>query len=974
MNPVGTLETAKAANPLTQLQTFGQSIWLDYIRRDLLQGGELQRLITEDGLRGMTSNPAIFEKAIAGSTQYQDFLDSLASRTDLDAKGRYELLAIRDIQDAADLLAPVYQSTKKRDGYVSLEVSPYLAHDTSGTIDEARRLWKSVARPNVMIKVPGTAAGIPAFRQLISEGINVNVTLLFAQGVYEEVAAAFIDGVEKFAASGGEVSKVASVASFFISRIDSLVDSLVGEQLKKEPDAARKAKLQSILGKVAIANGKLTYEAYQRIFSSPRWEALAAKGAQTQRVLWASTSTKNPNYRDVLYVEELIGPDTVNTIPPATLDAFRDHGKPRPSLTENLDGARKTMTDLAAVGIVMKEVTDKLTIDGVKLFADAFDTLLAAVEKSTKRTATPTPQVNRQSASLPTDLDTAVKKNINDWRASGKVRRLWQGDASLWTGDDEANWLGWLGITDEQLAGAAKFSDLANEVRSAGFSDILLLGMGGSSLCPEVLALTFPQTPGFPRLHILDSTDPAQIRSVEKKVNLAKTLFIVSSKSGSTLEPNIYKQYFFERVQQTLGNNGGNKKDKAGSHFIAITDPGSKMQQVAERDRFRHIFYGVPSIGGRYSALSNFGMVPAAAMGLDTRKFLERTKEMVEACKPSIPVEQNPGVMLGLIMGTAAKLGRDKITLITSPGIADLGAWLEQLIAESTGKLGKGIIPVDREALGAPEVYGDSRNNDRIFAYLRLETAPDPAQDAKVAAIEKAGQPVVRIEVSDIYSLGQEFFRWEIATAVAGSILGINAFNQPDVEASKIVTKQLTSEYESKGSLPPEKPLLEEAGFKLFTDDKNARDLSQAVGSDRSLKNYLRAHLARLGAGDYFALLGYVEMNAAHEALLQDLRMTVRDRKRVATCLGFGPRFLHSTGQAYKGGPNSGVFLQITSDDAQDLPVPGQKYTFGVVKAAQARGDFQVLADRKRRALRVHLGSDVKAGLTKLTELVKQIL
>jgi transaldolase / glucose-6-phosphate isomerase len=974
MNPVGTLETAKAANPLTQLQTFGQSIWLDYIRRDLLQGGELQRLITEDGLRGMTSNPAIFEKAIAGSTQYQDFLDSLASRTDLDAKGRYELLAIRDIQDAADLLAPVYQSTKKRDGYVSLEVSPYLAHDTSGTIDEARRLWKSVARPNVMIKVPGTAAGIPAFRQLISEGINVNVTLLFAQGVYEEVAAAFIDGVEKFAASGGEVSKVASVASFFISRIDSLVDSLVGEQLKKEPDAARKAKLQSILGKVAIANGKLTYEAYQRIFSSPRWEALAAKGAQTQRVLWASTSTKNPNYRDVLYVEELIGPDTVNTIPPATLDAFRDHGKPRPSLTENLDGARKTMTDLAAVGIVMKEVTDKLTIDGVKLFADAFDTLLAAVEKSTKRTATPTPQVNRQSASLPTDLDTAVKKNLNDWRASGKVRRLWQGDASLWTGDDEANWLGWLGITDEQLAGAAKFSDLANEVRSAGFSDILLLGMGGSSLCPEVLALTFPQTPGFPRLHILDSTDPAQIRSVEKKVNLAKTLFIVSSKSGSTLEPNIYKQYFFERVQQTLGNNGGNKKDKAGSHFIAITDPGSKMQQVAERDRFRHIFYGVPSIGGRYSALSNFGMVPAAAMGLDTRKFLERTKEMVEACKPSIPVEQNPGVMLGLIMGTAAKLGRDKITLITSPGIADLGAWLEQLIAESTGKLGKGIIPVDREALGAPEVYGDSRNNDRIFAYLRLETAPDPAQDAKVAAIEKAGQPVVRIEVSDIYSLGQEFFRWEIATAVAGSILGINAFNQPDVEASKIVTKQLTSEYESKGSLPPEKPLLEEAGFKLFTDDKNARDLSQAVGSDRSLKSYLRAHLARLGAGDYFALLGYVEMNAAHEALLQDLRMTVRDRKRVATCLGFGPRFLHSTGQAYKGGPNSGVFLQITSDDAQDLPVPGQKYTFGVVKAAQARGDFQVLADRKRRALRVHLGSDVKAGLTKLTELVKQIL
>ena len=965
MNPVGTLETAKAANPLTQLQTFGQSVWLDYIRRDLMKSGELQRLITQDGLHGMTSNPSIFEKAIAGG-QYQDFLDSLAGRTDLDAKGRYELLAIRDIQDAADILAPVYKSTRTRDGYVSLEVSPYLANDTKGTLDEARRLWKSVARDNVMIKVPGTAAGIPAFRQLISEGINVNVTLLFAQPVYEEVAAAFIDGVEKFAASGGDVSKLASVASFFISRIDSLVDSLVGDQLKKETDAASKAKLQGILGKVAIANGKLTYEAYQRIFSSPRWKALAAKGAQTQRVLWASTSTKNPNYRDVLYVEELIGPDTVNTVPPATLDAFRDHGKPRQSLTENLDAARKTMADLAAVGIVMKDVTDKLTTDGVKLFADAFDGLLATVEKNTKRSSTP--QINPQSASVPADLDAAVKKNLDDWRAAGKVRRLWQHDASLWTNEDEAQWLGWLDITGEQLAGAAKLNDLANEVKSAGFSDILLLGMGGSSLCPEVLALTYPQTPGFPRLHILDSTDPAQIRSVDKKVNLATTLFIVSSKSGSTLEPNIYKQYFFERVQQTVG------ADQAGSHFIAITDPGSKLQQVAERDHFRNIFYGLPSIGGRYSALSNFGMVPAAAIGLDTGRFLQRTKEMVEACKPSVPVEQNPGVMLGLIMGSAAKLGRDKITIITSPGIADLGAWLEQLIAESTGKLGKGIIPVDREALDAPVVYG----NDRIFAYLRLETAPDPAQDAKVAALEKAGHPVVRIAVSDIYSLGQEFFRWEIATAVAGSILGIDAFNQPDVEASKIVTKQLTSEYESKGSLPAEKPIVEEAGIKLFTDEKNAADLAKAAAagasSDGPLKNYLRAHLARLGAGDYFALLGYVEMNAEHESLLQSLRMTVRDRKHVATCLGFGPRFLHSTGQAYKGGPNSGVFLQITCDDAHDLPVPGQNYTFGIVKAAQARGDFQVLADRKRRALRVHLGSDVKAGLTKLAALVKQIV
>ncbi|MGB9075169.1 MAG: bifunctional transaldolase/phosoglucose isomerase [Terriglobales bacterium] len=962
MNPVPTVEAGKAVNLLKQLQTFGQSIWLDYIRRDLLKDGALQRLIDDDGLRGMTSNPAIFEKAIAGSTQYQDFLDSLSGRTDLDAKARYEMLAIRDIQDAADLLRPVYQSTRKRDGYVSLEVSPYLARDTKGTMEEARRLWKLVARENIMIKVPGTQEGIPAFRQLIGEGININVTLLFAQEVYEEVAAAFIDGVEKYATGGGDVGKVASVASFFISRIDSLVDSMVGEQLKKETDAARKAKLQGILGKVAIANGKLTYEAYERIFSSPRWRALAAKGAQTQRVLWASTSTKNPAYRDVIYVEELIGPNTVNTIPPATLEAFREHGKPRASLIEDLAGARKTMADLAGVGIVMKQVTDKLTADGVKLFADAFDALLAAVEKNTRRSSTP--QVNPQSATLPADLDAAVKKNINDWRASGKVRRLWQRDASLWTSEDESNWLGWLGITGEQLGHIGQLKALADEIKNAGFRDILLLGMGGSSLCPEVLAVTFGHVQGFPRLHVLDSTDPAQIKHIEEKIDLARTLFIVSSKSGSTLEPNIYKQYFFERVRQTVG------ADKAGSHFVAITDPGSKMQLVAERDRFRHIFYGLPSIGGRYSALSNFGMVPAAAMGLDTGKFLSRTKEMVEACAASVPVSENPGVMLGLILGTAAKLRRDKVTLITSPGIADLGAWLEQLIAESTGKMGKGIIPVDREELGPPEVYG----SDRIFAYIRLETAPDAAQDAKVAALENAGHPVVRIAMRDTYSLGQEFFRWEIATAVAGSVIGINAFNQPDVEASKVETRKLTSEYERNGSLPAEKPLLEDAGIQVFTDEKNAADLAKAAGSGRSLKDYMRAHLARLGAGDYFAVLAYVEMNAEHESLLQGLRMTVRDRKRVATCLGFGPRFLHSTGQGYKGGPNTGVFLQITCDDAQDLPVPGQKYTFGVVKAAQARGDFQVLLERSRRALRLHLGSDVKTGLTKLVELVKETL
>ena len=572
--------------------------------------------------------------------------------------------------------------------------------------------------------------------------------------------------------------------------------------------------------------------------------------------------------------------------------------------------------------------------------------------------------ISQPTFKLPDSLADAVRMNVSDWRSHDKVRRLWQDDASLWTNADEPKWLGWLGIVEEQIKQRDSLQQLAAEIKRDGFTDVLLLGMGGSSLCPEVLAKTFGHVSGFPRLHVLDSTDPAQVKAFEKQVDLAKTLFIVSSKSGSTLEPNIFKQYFFERIKQTIG------ADKAGNRFIAITDPGSKMQQAAESDRFRHIFFGLPSIGGRYSALSNFGMVPAAVMGLDVAKFLDRTKEMVTACGASLPVEENPGVMLGIILGTAARNRRDKITIITSPGISDLGAWLEQLLAESTGKQGEGIIPVDRELLGAPGVYG----NDRLFVYLRQDSAPNGAQDAGIALLARADQPVVRISLSDVYDSGQEFFRWEIATAVAGSIIGINPFDQPDVEASKVATRSLTSAYEKDGSLPAETPLLEDGGIKLFTDPRNAEALANAGGEDKSLAAFLRAHFNRIEDGDYLALLAYIPMNDANEARLQEMRHALRDRKHVATCLGFGPRFLHSTGQAYKGGPNSGVFLQVTCDDAADLPVPGQKYSFGVVKAAQARGDFQVLAERGRRALRVHLPKDVGAGLTKLREAFRQAL
>jgi transaldolase/glucose-6-phosphate isomerase len=920
---------------MKDLARLGQSIWLDYIRRNLITSGELKHLVDE-GLGGVTSNPAIFEKAITGSTDYNDLLGELQRDKSLDAFAVYERLAVRDIQDAADILRPVYDRTAGRDGYVSLEVSPFLANETQATINEARRLWKVVSRPNVMIKIPGTQAGLAAIEQGIADGININVTLLFAQEMYEQVALRYIAGLEKCSTP----ERVASVASFFVSRIDSLVDARIDERLK----AGAGTELDKLHGKIAIANAKLAYERYKRVFSGPRWEALAKRGARTQRVLWASTSTKNPKYRDVMYIEQLIGPDTVNTVPPATLDAFSDHGEIAQTLEANVDQARQEMAALEAGGISMQEVTDTLLTQAIKLFAEPFDKLLNSVDTKCKLPLGP---VNKMTYSITPEQKKAVDATLEDWATTGKVRRLWARDAALWTGEDENKWLAWLTITEDELAHRERFDQIAADVKASGFKHALLLGMGGSSLCPEVLRLSFGKIDGFPEMHVLDSTDPAQIRAVEAKLDLKKTLFIVSSKSGSTLEPNIFKQYFFDR------------SGRDGSRFYAVTDPGSKMQKVAEQDHFRNIFFGNPAIGGRYSALSDFGMVPAAVMGVDAPRFLDQADAMALACSYCVPIDRNPGVLLGILLGTLAPAGRDKITIVASPGIFDLGAWLEQLLAESTGKNGKGLIPVDREPLGAPGVYGA----DRVFVYARLENGADAAQDQAVDVLQAAGHPVIRIGLSAAYDLGQEFFRWEIATAVAGSILGINAFNQPDVEASKIATRRLTDEFEKTGALPKESPAIDKDGIRVF---------GKAQGA--SLEEALRAHLGTIKPGDYFALLAYIEMNAEHQTALQSMRKRVRDSKRVATCLGFGPRFLHSTGQAYKGGPNTGVFLQITCDDAQDLPVPGQKYTFGVVKAAQAAGDLEVLRERGRRALRIHLSANVADGLTKLASALDRAL
>jgi transaldolase/glucose-6-phosphate isomerase len=946
-------------NPVKELEKHGQAVWLDFLARGFVAKGDLQKLIDTDGVKGVTSNPSIFEKAIGSSDEYDGAIGSALKKGDRPVAELFEILAVEDIQHAADVLRPVYDQLRGADGFVSLEVSPYLAMDTKGTIAEAERLWSDVHRKNLMVKVPATPEGLPAIEHLIGEGISINITLLFSQTVHVEVANAYLAGLENYVANGGDPSHVASVASFFVSRIDSAVDKQLDEKIARANDPSEKERLTALKGRVAVANAKLAYQEYKRLFSGARWDKLAAKGARPQRLLWASTGTKNKEYRDVLYVEELIGPNTVNTVPPATLDAFRDHGKPRDSLEENIEDARHVLADLEKSGISLDAITTELVEDGVKLFADAADKLYGAVAH--KRAEVLGQGIDRQKLALGAGIEKAVEKCTEEWRASAKIRRLWQKDKSVWTGEDENKWLGWLNSAAK--ADIADYEDYAKRVKGQHFTDAVVLGMGGSSLGPEVLAETFPPKSGFPKLHVLDSTDPAQVRAMENTIDLSKSLFIVSSKSGGTTEPNVMKDYFFARVAETIGT------EKAGHRFIAVTDPGSSLEKVATKQGFARIFHGDPSIGGRYSVLSPFGLVPAATAGIDIRTLIKHTLSMQRSCGPDVPPHDNPGVQLGLAMGLAGLEGRDKVTILSSKKISDFGAWAEQLIAESTGKDGKGLIPIDGEPLGDPALYG----KDRFFIDLRTEGENDAAHDDKLAALEKAGHPVVRIVMKSIEHIGQEFFRFEMATAVAGSVLGINPFNQPDVEAAKIKTRELTAAFEKSGALPPETPVMSSAEADLYTDQRNAADLRKA-GADGDLGSWLKAHLARTHAGDYVALLAYVERNAAHIDALRNMRLAMRDQRHVATCAEFGPRFLHSTGQAYKGGPDNGVFLQITADDAEDLPVPGQEASFGIIKAAQARGDFHVLTERGRRALRVHLKGDLEKGLKVLDTAIRHAL
>jgi transaldolase/glucose-6-phosphate isomerase len=942
-------------NPVKALTDHGQAIWLDFLARGFIANGDLKALVDQDGVRGVTSNPSIFEKAIGGSDEYDSAISALLKEHDRPVGDLYEALAVEDIQRAADALHSVYDELHGADGFVSLEVSPYLARDTEGTVAEAQRLWKAVGRDNLMVKVPGTNEGVPAIRKLISQGISINVTLLFSQKMYAEVLEAYVSGLETFIAGGGDPKRVASVASFFVSRIDTAVDSQLDGKIAAA-SGDQKKRLEALKGKVAIANAKLAYQHYKKVIASERWKKLAAKGAKVQRLLWASTGTKNKAYSDVLYIEELIGRDTVNTVPPATLDAFRDHGKPRDSLEENVADAERVLTHLAKTEISLDGITDALVDDGVKLFAEAFDKLLGAV--AYKRAAILGTRIDGQAIKLAAEIEKDAKALSENWRAKGTIRALWQRDASVWTGGDENKWLGWLDVVAREQNETERYVAFSGWVKSKGFTDVVVLGMGGSSLGPEVLAETFGQIAGFPKLRILDSTDPAQVRRTEAAIKLAKTLFIVSSKSGGTTEPNALMEYFFVRAGA-----------KAGEQFVAVTDPGSSLEKVATARGFAQIFLGEPSIGGRYSVLSPFGLVPAAAAGIDISEFLGLAAAMVRSCGPDVPPAENPGVQLGLALAAAAKHGRDKLTLTGSKQIADFGAWAEQLIAESTGKNGKALIPLEGETLGNPDVYG----KDRVFIDLHLKDDTDSARETALAALEAAGHPVIRIAVTSPAHIGQEFFRFEIATAVAGAVLGINPFDQPDVESTKIKTRELTSAFETSGALPAETPAAEDGAIAIYTDAANADALRKA-GANSDLASWMKAHLARIQPGDYVATLAYLDRDDANIAAIQNIRMAIRDSKHVATCVGFGPRFLHSTGQAYKGGPNTGVFIQITAEPAPDLDVPGQKIGFGVIEAAQARGDFGVLAERGRRALRLHIKSDVAKGLAAIAAAVQGAL
>ncbi len=893
-----------ATNSLQALRQLGQSVWYDNMYRALIGSGELRRLI-DSGVTGLTSNPTIFEKAVSSGSDYDDSLIAYA-KAGLTPEEAFESLAIEDIRSAADLLRPVYEDTGGADGFASLEVNPHLAHDTEGTIRAAGRLFSSLGRPNAMIKVPATPEGIPAIRRLIGQGININVTLIFSLEMYARVRDAYVSGLEDLANAGGDPATVSSVASFFVSRVDTAVDGLLQN---------RGEGVNHLLGKAAVANARVAYQDFKQTFATPRFRALADKGARVQRPLWASTSTKNPEYSDVMYVETLIGPDTVNTMPDVTLAAFLEHGTARHSIEDDVDEARETLRSLESAGVSMDAVTTRLMHEGVKAFADSFDELIENI--SAKRERLLATSAAPAGVSLG-KARAAADEAVASLEESNVIARTWAKDHTLWSDDptEIADRLDWLDVASLMLDEVVDLTAFADDVRRDGIEQVVLLGMGGGSLGPEVLGQCFGNRDGFPDLIVLDSTLPARIGTVVETIDPARTLFLVSSKSGTTIEPNMLYKLFRSQVEDAVGPTG------AGRHFVAITDPGAPLDHLAERDGFRRTFRNPPDIGGRYSVLSYFGLVPAALVGCDLCALLRNAISMQAACGPDMRASANPGAWLGAVIGSPALSGRDKLTILTSPSLAPFGPWAEQLVAESLGKRGAGIVPIVGEPPMAPEIYGDDRN----FVYLKL-AGEDSDVDTLSETLSAAGHPVIRYELEDLYELGAEFYRWEFAIATAGAVMGINPFDQPDVQRAKDLSQQALDRFVSDGLAP-----------------------------DLSPRGSLSDLIANVKPGDYIAILAYVEQTPENDRALNKLRSAPTNRYRVPTTLGYGPRYLHSTGQLHKGGADNLAALMLTAPHADNIEIPGEKFTFGALADAQAASDLDALKSAGRRVASVALG------------------
>jgi len=938
---------------LLDLLEHGQSYWLDNLTRDMIRGGALARRVTEEGLRGVTSNPAIFHKAITSGSDYDDQIRVLAEEG-ASVERIYESLVVTDIQEACDLLHPVYESSAGVDGYVSLEVSPYLAHDTVRSLAEAHLLWAAVGRPNLMIKIPGTPAGAPAIEELLYEGVNVNVTLLFSVDAYDEVARAYIRALGRRMAEGLPVDTVASVASFFLSRIDVLVDGLVSHHV----GADQVPPAQSLYGRAAVASARLAYRRYLSLVATSEWRDLAEHGARPQRLLWASTSTKNPLYDPVRYVEPLVGRDTVNTMPEVTIEAFGAHGRIVPNAVEDgVEDAVQVFEDLQAVGIDMDAVNEQLLAEGVQKFLDPFDALLSGLAARRAEMRAGLRVTCRESSNPPAAL-AATLAALHEQRF---VVRLFDRDPTLWTEDAAtadaiSNRLGWTRGAAAAAEALPDLVDIAANVRAEGVAHVVVLGMGGSSLCPLVASRTFEAAEGFPELLVLDDVDPASVARVDAGIDPLRTLFVVASKSGSTIETLSLYRYFLDRLRRE-------DVPAPGSRFAAISDPGSALLAEAEAQGFRWAVESPIDVGGRFSALTPFGLLPMALMGADVDRVVEWARQLEHECTPSLPESANPAVRLGATLALLAKADRNKLTLTASPGLAAFPLWVEQLVAESTGKTGEGIIPITNEPLPAPAECGA----DRVFVHYRLDGDDDGVTATALDALEEAGHPVICFDLPEPEALGGEFLRWEIATATAGALLGVNAFDEPDVSAAKQATRDLLERRASEGEFASATARAAQDGVELFSSENGP------ASEDASVAGALSEWLALQPDRGYVAVLGYFDSNSGRDAAVRRLRESLGAHTGLATTFGYGPRYLHSTGQLHKGGPAQGLFLVLTSEPVEDLAVPGSDFSLGTLQRAQALGDIRTLRERGRSVLHAHLGWNVEAGLQTLADALDTI-